>query len=386
MMNVKLISKLFFILLFLISGVSYGENGKKFTVVIDPGHGGRDPGAVGEFIKEKEINLAVALRLGKLIEERHSEDVKVVYTRKRDYFVALDERADLAVKNKANLFISIHTNSHPNITCMGAETYVLGLARTKESLEVAKRENSVILQEEGHEKKYNFDPLPSESYIMFEMVHNTASKKLSHDLASYVQKEMRSNSQRIDRGVEPAGFLVLWKVAMPAVLIELGFISNKEEEEYLMSDRGQQSLAMSIYRAFKAYKHDIDRKTPSISDERETPKPHVADQTKKPDTTTLSKQPESPEPALPNIEPVTPATPSGVVYKIQILTSPKKLPAGSPKLKGYNNVTYYEEKGLYKYIYGEYADMGTATAERNKISTDFRDAFVVAFKDGVRVK
>jgi len=226
----------------------------KFTLVIDAGHGGNDAGAIGAITKEKTINLNVALAFGKLV-ERNCSDVKVVYTRKTDVFIPLHTRADIANRNKADLFISIHTNALPKgRISRGMETYTLGMHRAADNLEVAKRENEVILYEKDYKQRYQgFDPNSSESYIMFEFIqdHNMAQ---SVDMAKYVQKRACASAGRIDKGVKQAGFLVLRETSMPSCLIELGFISTPDEERFLNSSSGVNQLAQGIYQAFLDYK------------------------------------------------------------------------------------------------------------------------------------
>ena len=227
---------------------------KRFTVVIDPGHGGHDPGAVGRRGKEKNINLSVALKLGKLIGSL--EDTEVIYTRKNDRFVALHERADIANKAKADLFISIHTNSIASRSSKvsGTETYTLGLHKTQENLEVAKKENAVILIESDYRTRYaGFNPNSSESYIIFEFMQDRNMSQ-SVNFARQIQHQFRNHARRVDKGVHQAGFLVLRETTMPSVLIELGYITNPSEEAYLLSESGSSALAQSIYQAFLKYK------------------------------------------------------------------------------------------------------------------------------------
>lgn len=225
-----------------------------YTLVIDAGHGGKDPGAQSKTAKEKNINLAVALAFGKLVEQ-NCKDVKVVYTRKTDVFVELDERANIANRAKADLFVSIHTNSTAaKVGPQGTETYTLGMHRAADNLAVAKRENSVITLEKGYEEKYEgFDPNSSESYIIFELMQDK-NMESSVKLAALVQKQFRSTAGRIDKGVHQAGFLVLRATSMPSILIELGYINNPNEAAYLTSTAGVNALAKSIYNAFVAYK------------------------------------------------------------------------------------------------------------------------------------
>ena len=227
-----------------------------YTVVIDPGHGGRDVGAVGRVSREKDINLKVALALGRLIKKNYP-GIKVVYTRSKDAFVGLDRRAAIANKAKADLFISIHTNStaagRKGTTAQGTETYTLGMHRAADNLAVAKRENSVITLETDYKKTYEgFDPSSSESYIIFELMQDQYMAS-SVDFARMVQRQFAVTAKRVNKGVHKAGFLALREVSMPSVLIELGFINNRKEEKYLASEWGQKQLAKSIYNAFEAY-------------------------------------------------------------------------------------------------------------------------------------
>jgi N-acetylmuramoyl-L-alanine amidase len=230
----------------------------KFTLVIDPGHGGHDVGAMGKFSKEKDINLRTALAFGKYV-ERNCSDVKVIYTRKTDVFVTLHGRAEIANKAKADLFISIHTNSLPGKKISrGLETYTLGMHRASDNLDVAKRENSVILVEKDYKKHYEgFDPNSSESYIIFEFLqdHNMAK---SVELAKLVQSNVCSTANRPNKGVKQAGFLVLRETSMPSCLIELGFISTSDEEKILNTESEVDKMARGIYQAFVKYKNNYN--------------------------------------------------------------------------------------------------------------------------------
>jgi N-acetylmuramoyl-L-alanine amidase len=350
---------------------------KMFTVVIDAGHGGKDPGARGSTINEKVINLSVALKLGNLISEKQ-HDVKVIYTRKTDRFVELNERANIANRNKANLFISIHTNAiAKGKSISGTETFTIGLARSEENLDVAMRENSAILLEENYLENYEgFDPNSTESYIIFEFMQNKHMEQ-SISLASEIQKSFKG-AKRIDRGVKQAGLLVLRKTNMPSVLVELGFITNPAEERFLKSTEGQNKLAKAIYDAFAVYKQAYSKR------QNTTPPTQPASQK---NTNTASATPaEATTPSTTAANANNEATGGKVVYKIQILASRKKLPANSRQLKGYKNVTFYEENGFYKYIYGESADWTTIRRTHKKVLKDFKDAFIVVFKDGKKIK
>lgn len=376
---------------------------KTFTVVIDAGHGGKDPGARGTIIDEKEINLSVALKLGGLISD-NNEDVRVLYTRKTDRFIELDERANIANRNKADLFISIHTNAvKRGNTVQGTETYTLGLARSDENLEVAMRENSAILLEDDYLQKYEgFDPNSSESYIIFEFMQNKHMEQ-SISLASEVQKSFVLNN-RTNRGVRQAGFLVLRKTSMPSILVELGYISNREEERFMKSSEGQNKLAGSLYVAFAKYKKEYDRKQGALTgnkqvvpdsivqtDESEFQPAQVSDASLPPagseeDILLQKKRKRVKNTTVSSPVQMNTNTRGKVIYKIQILTSEKKLPSGSRLFKGYKNIDYFTERGIYKYTYGETTDFESIRKLRRTIVKDFKDAFIIAFKDGEKVK
>lgn len=346
---------------------------KSFTVVIDAGHGGRDPGAIGRRGKEKNINLNVALKLGKLI-QNNCNDVNIVYTRQKDVFVALDRRAQIANNAKADLFISIHTNSVARgRTVRGTETYTLGLHRTDDNLEVAKKENSVILIESDYEQRYaGFNPNSAESYIIFEFLQDKNMEK-SVQLATLIQKQFKTTAKRIDKGVHQGGFLVLRETTMPGVLVELGYISTPDEERYLLTESGTDALAKSIFQAFVQYKKQhTSVSTRSAEPRREAPRE-------------MKEKPITPAPAPEAKEAQSTQASGKPVFKIQILTSEKKLPANSKQFKGLKPVNHYREKGLYKYTYGESTDYNKVIRTKRQIATKFKDAFIIAFKDGQKM-
>ncbi len=230
------------------------------TVVIDAGHGGKDPGAIGKISQEKNITLAIALKTGQYI-KKNIKGVKVIYTRTKDEFIPLDERANIANKNKADLFISIHVNSSKNPKAYGAETYIMGLHKTEDNLKVAIKENSAALYEKNYKQKYNgVEPLSPETYIIMNLYQN-AYRDYSLRFAQLVQEQFKLRAKRKDLGVKQAGFLVLWRTTMPSVLIEVGFISNKNEEKFLNTDYGQSIIASAIYRAVKNFKKQVENKT-----------------------------------------------------------------------------------------------------------------------------
>lgn len=356
---------------------------KDFVVVIDAGHGGHDPGAIGRISKEKNINLHVALKLGNLI-TKNCDDVKVVYTRTKDVFIPLDRRAEIANNAKADLFISLHTNAlAKNRTARGASTWTLGLAKSEENLDVAKRENAVILYEDDYKTRYaGFNPNSAESYIIFEFMQDKYMKQSVH-LASLIQKQLRHTCKRVDQGVHQAGFLVLKASAMPSVLVELGFISTPEEERYLNTDAGTTTLAKGIYRAFLSYKREQELRLTGTS-RTIIPQEEEAEVENAP----VVAQVQAKEKPLPTKRPITveSATNTGeITFKIQILTSSRPLSKTDKRLKGLKHVDYYKEGRLYKYTYGASADYNKVLRTKRSISNQFKDAFIIAFRNGEKM-
>ena len=376
--------------------------GKDFVVVIDAGHGGHDPGAIGKISKEKNINLNVALKVGNLI-KRNCDDVKVIYTRSKDVFIPLDRRAEIANNAKADLFISIHTNALANNrTAKGASTWTLGLAKSDANLEVAKRENSVILYESDYKTRYaGFNPNSAESYIIFEFMQDKYMEQSVH-LASLMQKQFRQTCRRADRGVHQAGFLVLKASAMPSILIELGFISTPEEERYLNSEEGAGTMAKGIYRAFLNYKREHELRLTGVSrtivptEQEEDNAPAIAQK----DTESVNTAPQQ-EKLLAEAKTKPAATAktapkrpivvesatndSEITFKIQILTSSKPLAKNDKRLKGLKEVDYYKEGGIYKYTYGASTDYNKVLRTKRTITAQFKDAFIIAFRNGEKM-
>ena len=341
---------------------------KDFTVVIDAGHGGKDPGAVSanKKIYEKDITLKVALMVGESIAKSHPE-VKVLYTRKTDKFVGLNDRARMANKANADLFISIHVNAAENRSAKGAETFTLGVEadRTKRNLDIAKRENGVILLEEDYEKTYaNFNPNSPESYIIFEYMQSEFVKESIH-LAQYVQENFARDANRQDRGVRQAGFLVLNATSMPSILVELGYISNAEEAKYLASSTAQKRLSQCITKAFDQYYADLKKQADHLSVAEEAPSAEVEDIAENTDATV--------------------ARDDAPVFKVQFLSSSKKLGKGDAAFKGLSPVSHYYDKGMYKYTYGESANYNEILRIKKKVNEKFKDAFIVAFIKNERV-
>ncbi|MCC6251528.1 MAG: N-acetylmuramoyl-L-alanine amidase [Bacteroidia bacterium] len=357
---------------------SYSPGKRIRVVVLNAGHGGNDPGCQGSKFLEKEVALAITLKLGKYIEDNIKE-VKVLYTRKTDVFVPLDQIASHANKNNADLFICIHCNASVNKQVYGSETYVMGLHKTKGNLEVAKRENASILYEEDYKKKYEgFDPNSDEANIIFNMYQN-AFLEHSLNFASKVQGEFKKNKNLTDKGVKQAGFLVLWKTSMPSVLIETGFLTNLEEEKYLGSQKGQDEIAYAIYRAFKNYKAEVEGYTPAPDNEK---RQIVIDSPEK------EKVASNQDSATNNNTANTPTVQASnaIVYRIQLMSSSKKIALNSSKFKGLSDIFEFQEDDTFKYFSGSYQTYEEAfEAQREVRKNNFPDAFTVAFVDGKKM-
>lgn len=418
------------------------------TVVIDAGHGGKDPGCLGiTNVKEKDVALGIALKLGKYIQEK-TPDVKIIYTRSTDVFIDLDERAHIANKNKADLFICIHCNTACSIdkktkqkSCneevFGTETYVMGLHKTNANLNVAKRENEAILLEKNYSKKYDgFDPNSETGYILLTMQQN-AYLKQSLNFAAKVQKQVKEKAGRIDKGVQQAGFLVLWRTAMPSVLIETEFLSNTASEKFVNSEKGQDYIARGIFSAFRQYKDEVEGKLAKYEDDIETVPPFVPEK----DTTSMKKQniedriqnsetnskkdsvPIRKEPVVESnneikvspkdssaktntmISPVRidsiknisvkkdtlysslPLEQGQILYKVQFMSASQRIPLLSDKFNGLKDVGEYQDGVAYKYTAGEFKTIAEAMKYRTEMQKKgFKDCFVVKFKDGKRMK
>ncbi len=432
-------------MLLLILSFAASAANKKFVLVIDPGHGGKDAGALGAFSKEKDINLSVAMAFGRQV-QRNCHDVKVIYTRTTDVFIGLKERAEIANKNKADLFISVHTNALPGgKQAYGMETYTLGMHRAGDNLDVAKRENAVILIEKDYKQSYQgFNPNSSESYIMFEFMQDRNMAN-SVDLAKMVQRETCASASRPDKGVHQAGFLVLRETSMPGCLIELGFVTTPDEERLLNDKAKVENIATGIYRAFVNYKNKYHNNIvvpykpsavpgtvtpPVVPDDYKTDEPVSPAKT----TTTTPRRNENPVTETPRneqttttvvsprtqtasqnteaqtaVRPVEQRQPEGSslpnvtsgddnekiitfgetaivpIFKVQIMATPERLKRNSPRFKGLKNVGHFYENDLIKYTYGASADYNEINRLRKEISDKFPDAFVIAFKDGERM-
>jgi len=366
----------FLILCLLIFTVNFASAQKLKTVVLDAGHGGHDTGALGKNSREKDITLSIVLKLRDYIQQ-NMKDVKVVLTRDDDTFVELHRRARIANEKKADLFISVHCNSTHSPAVFGAETFVMGLHKSQANLAVAKAENAAILLEDDYVEKYDgFDPNSPEGNIFFNMMQNSfLDKSLAY--AGKVQHQFVDNLKMFDRGVKQAGFLVLYKTAMPGVLIETGFISNSREEKFLLSEKGQDQIAYAIYKALRDYKNQIENK-PAEQEQEDTLL--VSNQGSNVVKNTGTENPVSER----NI--VETPDPDAVAFRVQFAIYPDSKPLDSKIFNGIKDVQVYFHIGSYKYTSGNFNNIDDALLLRKEmISKGYKDAFIVAFKGKNRI-
>lgn len=380
---------------------------RQFTLVIDAGHGGHDAGAKGSFSYEKNINLKMALAFGRYV-EKNCPDVTVIYTRKTDVFVPLHKRADIANKNRADVFISIHTNALPGgRIARGMETYTMGMRRSNEKLSAAQRENAVITYESDYKERYEgYDPNSPESAIMFEFIHDKNMAK-SVELAKHVQKSVCSTANRPDKGVKQDVFLVLRETSMPACLIELGFITTPDEERLLNDDASIDNIARGIYSAFAKYKNDnysgvnVPLVAPKESDKVSLPTLIPQDDTDKQknrnaarNSETTASKPQSAPSQPRRAAAKTVNAPAGTskaddddapVFKVQIMANATKEAQNSPRFKGYDGIDMYEEGGMYKYTIGASTNYNAINRLRASLATEFPGCFIVAFRNGSKM-
>lgn len=378
---------------------------KRFTLVIDAGHGGHDAGALGTISKEKDINLSVALAFGRYV-ERNQPDVRVVYTRKTDVFIPLKERANIANRANADLFISVHTNALPaGKIARGFETYTLGMHRAKDNLDVAMRENSVISMEKGYQQTYQgFDPRSSESYIIFEFIQGKNMER-SVELARMIQKSVCTGANRPNKGVHQAGFLVLRETSMPGCLIELGFITTPDEEQLLNSTNRVDDIARGIYQAFAQYKDRYDKGVsvpyrPTDDNKAEVPTIVPSDYKEEKTLAVAKPATRSTRAAQLRTAPVRKVeeqehkqnqkkvvkaqnqTKDEPVFKVQILASSRVLRTGDCHLKGETEYDSYQENGMVKYTMGASTNYNEIYRLRKSLLEKFPEAFIIAFKNG----
>lgn len=397
---------------------SFAAN-KRFTLVIDPGHGGHDAGALGAISKEKNINLAVALRFGRYVEQNLPE-VRVIYTRTKDVFIPLNERANIANRANADLFISVHTNALPaGKVARGFETYTLGMHRAKDNLDVAMRENSVISMEKDYQQRYQgFDPRSSESYIIFEFIQGKNMER-SVELARMIQRGVCDGANRPDKGVHQAGFLVLRETSMPGCLIELGFITTPDEERLLNNDSRVDDIARGIYEAFAKYKNKYDKSVsvpyrasdsedvnlPKIvPDQEPAPKTRAVTrgeqskreeatheqprrevkEVKKPEPKREVKKPEQKKDVKKEVkkEVKKAEVADAPVFKLQIFVGSRNLRKGDAHFKGETDYDSFQEGNLVKYTLGASTNYNEIYRMRKEKLEKFPEAFIIAFKNG----
>ena len=355
-------SALFFLLVFFLLTVKQSVNANqdstyKFVIVLDAGHGGKDTGALGSFSEEKEVALKVTLKVGELV-RKNLPNVKVIYTRTDDTFIPLHDRARIANENKAHLFVSLHANSSRNVKATGTETFVMGLHKTQDNLEVAQKENAVIALEDDYTERYEgYDPNSAESFIIFSLMQN-AYLDQSLVVADIIQKEFTNQNKRKNRGVKQAGFLVLWNTSMPSVLVELGFISNINEERYLNSDKGVMELSQSVFNGIKMFLDDLDQKLKALNE--------IKDHNDGVNMITENNIPKK----------------EGIIFSIQLTASKAAPDLNKHEFVELADVYFLWMNGFNKYYYGNFTEYNQAKAKIDLCKKYFPGAFIVAFEDG----
>ncbi|WP_372755345.1 N-acetylmuramoyl-L-alanine amidase [Labilibaculum sp.] len=354
----------FAILLLPAAAISQSNHTNINTVVIDAGHGGKDPGAISKIVQEKDVVLSIALKLGGYIEQYFPE-VTVIYTRKTDVFIPLNRRSEIANQNKADLFISIHANANNNTKIVGTETYTLGLHKTEENLAVAMKENSVMLYEDDYSTKYEgFDPQNPASYIIFNLMQGVNREK-SINLAELTEDQFKTRVGRHSRGVREAGFWVLKQVSMPSILVEVGFVSNPTEAYYLKKSENQDYIASGIFRAFRAYKTKVEKLSVVLEQDQ------IAENTAIIAADSLLKEEIDKKFSL--------------EFCVQIKSSSRPIPLNSKEFKNIEGVQERNSNGAYKYTVGSTDNYNEIVNLQTKIRQKIKDCFVVAFYNGERI-
>ncbi len=360
--KVSMLKRFFLTILITVISISASVSGNNSnlqvkTVVIDPGHGGRDPGAVGENAKEKDIALSIALKLGNYIQNQ-MQDIKVIYTRKTDVFVSLEKRAEIANSNNADIFISVHVNANTSSQPYGASTYVMGVNDSKRNMDVAIRENSVMKLEEDYTTTYEgFEPNDPESYIMFSLLQNS-NQNQSLELASLIQDQFRTRAGRRDLGVMQQPIYVLWKTTMPSVFVETGFISNSKEKAFLLTEQGQDYLASAIFRAFRSYINTTQSKSVKVN--------QLQSITNQKDEETGSEK-------------------ENIFFSVQIMSSLQRIPFKSKQFKKQEGLEELEIDETFKYIVGKTKDYNEITRLQNRLVDKFPGAFIIALSNGKKI-
>ena len=393
---------LIWVVLWMLAMTSFAAN-RNFTLVIDAGHGGHDAGARGAISMEKNVNLSVALQFGRYV-EKYMPEVRVIYTRKTDKFVSLIERANIANRANADLFISVHTNALPvGKIARGFETYTLGMHRAKDNLDVAMRENSVISMEKDYKQTYQgFDPKSSESYIIFEFIQGKNMER-SVELARMIQRKVCDNANRPDKGVHQAGFLVLRETSMPSCLIELGFITTPDEERILNNSDRVNDIAKSIYDGFAQYRNKYDKRVTvpyrplqsgDVEELKEQESQHQVEPQRKNEAqkkVEVLKKTEDLKRTEPQkkaevqkrvVAQKKPEPKDAPVFKLQIFVSDRILRKGDAHFKGETDYESFREGNLVKYTMGASSNYNEIYRLRKSLQEKFPEAFIIAFKNG----
>jgi len=394
-MNLKIRLLVYLLLFFVAAPVAAQNSGTTFKVVLDAGHGGNDPGCIGSKSKEKDVNLKMVQKVGKLITD-NCPNVKVIYTRSTDVYVELYRRAQIANSNHADLFISFHCNAAEDHTATGVETWVMGLHKSEANQAVARAENSVILREKNYQNNYDgFDPNSPEANVLFSL-YSSAYLKYSIFLADKVQKNMVHTSHLVDRGVKQGGLFVLYKVAMPSILLEMGFLSNLKDEEFLTSESNMNAMATTIYNAFADYYTTLSSGTAPQKTVPETVKPAPAPAKPVATITTPDDNTRTPAPAKAkeevkktenqSLSVAASSSPSGdaqngqqVRFKVQFMATPEEIPLNSKRFSGIPNVGRFKENGLWKYTAGNETTDEAARKVLAEVKKVYKDAFVIGF-------
>ena len=393
---------LIWVVLWMLAMTSFAAN-RNFTLVIDAGHGGHDAGARGAISMEKNINLSVALQFGRYV-EKYMPEVRVIYTRKTDKFVSLIERANIANRANADLFISVHTNALPaGKIARGFETYTLGMHRAKDNLDVAMRENSVISMEKDYKQTYQgFDPKSSESYIIFEFIQGKNMER-SVELARMIQRKVCDNANRPDKGVHQAGFLVLRETSMPSCLIELGFITTPDEERILNNSDRVNEIAKSIYDGFAQYRNKYDKRVTvpyrplqsgdveelkeqesqyQVEPQRKNEAQKKVEVLKKTEALKRTEPQKKAEVQKRVVAQKKPEPKDAPVFKLQIFVSDRILRKGDAHFKGETDYESFREGNLVKYTMGASSNYNEIYRLRKSLQEKFPEAFIIAFKNG----
>lgn len=391
-MNLKKRFLLYLMIFFSFAPVWAQSSGKTFKVVLDAGHGGNDPGCIGISLKEKTVNLDVALRVGKLISE-NCPDVQVIYTRKTDVFVELYRRAQIANNQHADLFISFHCNASENNAGNGVETFVMGLAKSEANQAVARKENAAMLMEKNYQNNYDgFDPNSPESNVIFSL-YSSAYLNNSISMASKVQKNLLTVSHLTDRGVKQAGYWVLYKVAMPSILIEMGFLTNATDDAFLSKKDNLDKVAAGIYNAFASYASAITgtnyKQLPMNG--AATPEPKKIEKVQEPEQSVAVKEETAQKHEVVEVKkdiPVQKAeaeNDTDIRFKVQFFASPDKVSTNDKRFQALPNVSCYQENGLWKYTAGNEGSYEAAAEILKEVKKTYGDAFMVAFQGNKKI-